>query len=113
MSYYEKDLKKLSKSKLEELRNELFNKYLVALNLYEDRKNIINVLSEKDNVKKYISCKEEMNKLNNIINEIKRVIDLVDVILRSICKHKDLFVFDSISNVEIENDNVIEMDEVL
>lgn len=97
---FEETINKLNKSKLEKLYEELEQKYLVALFLFNDRKNMLDVLSSNDNVREYIKYKEEENKLQNIMNSLN---DKMRLIAQRLCKHDNIFIYDEISEMNGNN----------
>ena len=97
---FEEKINKLNKSKLEKLYEELEQKYLVALFLFNDRKNMLDVLSSNDNVREYIKYKEEENKLQNLMININEEIRLI---AQRLCKHDNIFIYDEISDMKGNN----------
>ena len=93
---FEKKISGLSKTKLGKLYEQLEQKYLLAVYLYNDRKDTIEILSSEDNVKNYIKYKNEENKLQAMMNELNYNLKAIE---QKLCNHNYIFIYDEVSDI--------------
>ena len=100
LSSFEEKINNLSKSKLEKLYTQLKQKYIVALYLYNDKKETFEVLSSKDEVRNSIEYREDSKKIKSMIDSLDSNLKIIE---QKLCKHNYLYIYDEVCNIYGKN----------